>query len=92
MDEIIFEKPKPARAGRTSTKWLDALLPLIERPNEWARVKTTPTKQRAYALASELKRGVLRKPPGRWDFAGREAEDGKRGYVFACYLGSDEDA
>jgi hypothetical protein len=41
-DEIVWEDPPPPpRGGRLP--WRDRLKPLVERPNEWARVTTFPS-------------------------------------------------
>lgn len=86
--EIVFESPKSPRAGRMSSLWTKRLEPLTARPDEWARVLEVDTKQKAYAIASDLKRGVLRVPAGKWEFAGRQAEDGVKGFVYARFLGN----
>jgi hypothetical protein len=83
-DEIVWEDPPPAAPGGR-LPWRDRLKPLMERPNEWARVTTFPTIAVATSIAGPLRAGKFSLPEGRWDFTARELEDGS-GAIYARYL------
>lgn len=64
----------------------DALNALTARPGEWALVRTYSSPNSAGSLASQLRRGTRRTPPGRWDFEGRRLPDRTSG-LWARYNG-----
>jgi hypothetical protein len=84
--QIIWEDPPPG-PDRTR-RWERILAPLVEHPNRWARVTTTPGRT-ANVFASNLRRGRYHIPPGRWEFVSRKLDDGHTA-VYARYLGPDE--
>lgn len=96
LGEVRFE-PLPPRRRTSTTRsggvWVDRLLPLVERPDEWARVGAWPT-----STASRLKNGKILIPPGRWDFATREMDgEGEhapkgKAWLYACYLGPESES
>jgi hypothetical protein len=79
---IEWRDPSPRSRGGNSL-WCKLLGPLVERPNEWAMVRAYDVAQDAYQAVSRLRAGMLKTPPGRWEFAGRNGE------VFARYLGEE---
>lgn len=78
--EIVFRDP-PAPVGRSGT-WIYRLAPLLERPEEWARVRVYSSNRNASVAACQLRRGDNKLPPGRWQFVARKLE------VYARYMGS----
>jgi hypothetical protein len=84
-DEIVWEDPPPAAPGGR-LPWRERLKPLMERPNEWARVTTFPTIAAATSIAGPLSAGKFSLPKGKWEFTSRELEDG-RGAIYARYIG-----
>ncbi len=83
-EEIVWEDPPPAWRGI----WVTRLAPLVDRPNVWARVYTSPSKNSSLATASNLRKRTVLMPPGRWEVAYRRRDEG--GAVYARYLGPDE--
>lgn len=88
MSEIVWEDPPPHNRVSGHSIWLRRLTPLIEHPNRWARVAAFDSQSGAGSAAGHLKRGVLKSPPGRWEFVSRGI-DGKF-YVYARYLGPEK--
>jgi hypothetical protein len=87
-DGIVWCDPPTTRGKGV---WERCLVPLIEKPGQWARVAVKETMQAAYSCASSLSRRKVKLPPGRWEFAARHLpDDPKRGGVWARYLGPDE--
>lgn len=87
MDKIVYENPPPRQVGRVGF-WKEHLLPLVENPGKWARVRTSPSLQSARQTAFNLAAGRLKAPPGRWEF--RAATVGEDHVLFARYLGPEE--
>jgi hypothetical protein len=87
-DGIVWEDPpeilNPRNVLGRPPVWVTRLTPLIERPNEWARIAERPPGP-ARSLAGSLRKRQVRVPEGEWEFAAR-SRDGK-GYVYARYLG-----
>lgn len=87
--ELVWEEPPPRRIDRGPGSWVSRLLPLMERPGHWARVKEYDSHAMAAQIVSALRRRKCVPPAGQWEFTSR-AVDGK-GYVYARYLGPNED-
>jgi hypothetical protein len=85
---VIFE-PLPHRAygvrAARRAVWVARLEPLMDRPMEWARVATRPTRMGAAGAVNALKHGRLEAPPGKWEFAARTVDGEHR--VYARYMG-----
>lgn len=89
---ITWKEPGPSLRGgpgRQPGVWLERLQPLTAHAGRWAVIhtaeategtKATPA-QKASAIASQLKKGKLRAPEGKWEFTSRQGE------VFAKYVG-----
>ncbi len=84
--EVTFRDPPP-RKNRTD--WARLLTPLIDRPGEWAQVKSYAKPGTAYAAADNFRRGFVQMPapPDQWEFAVREL-DGAH-WLFVRFVGSD---
>jgi hypothetical protein len=91
-DEFVWSEPPPRHsAGGQPPKRESRLLPLMERPGQWARIAVTEKCGRAHSSASAMRRGKIKVPAGRWEFASRQLpDDPKPGGVWARYLGPDE--
>jgi hypothetical protein len=84
-DSVVWEQPPPRKDADRVGAWERRLMPLRERPGEWARVKDGLTERTAQTYASELRRTKrYRKPAGRYEFAARG------GAIYARYLGDGE--
>lgn len=81
MSEIVWEDPTPPSSGGPHGVWVKRLSPLLERPNEWARVHETPTRATAASTAQGLKHGRYRMPVGRFEFTIRA------NHIYVRYLG-----
>lgn len=79
MTNDVDWKAPPSR--KRDGAWVARLLPLMERPTEWALVATYETQTTASSTVGGLRKGRLRIPEGRWDFRSSGAD------VFARYLG-----
>ena len=77
-DGVVFEEPPRSSRGRRSGPWIDRLLPVKERPGEWARVMNFPENKRAGQRAVvNLKNGTYTRPPGGiWGFTSRRIDEG----------------
>lgn len=84
--QIVWEDPPPN--PREPGHWKRDLLPLTERPGQWARLRTTPGRA-AQATATNLTRGKYALPPGRWEFISRATGDGGTA-LYARYLGPED--
>lgn len=99
MAEPVWMDPPP-RSGQPTPRpsrrvWEPVLVPLMERPGQWARVREAANLSKAQALVSEARRATRGQssnviPPGRWEFAARAMEDG-RGAIFARYIGPEDE-
>lgn len=75
-------------------RWSDLLAPLMERPGQWAMVRTYDRANDAYQAANYLRgasNGTTRSrvPDGRWVFRSRQVDfDVAEWGVWAKYLGS----
>jgi hypothetical protein len=75
--------------------WASALAPLIDRPGDWALVRTYDRKPGAVDIVRSLRQaarglGTVRIPPGRWEFTQRRVRPGVDEWgVWARYLGED---
>ncbi len=86
-DGIVWEEPTPSnRGGQPAGKWVVLLAPLARCPGKWALIGVKSTGPVASTAASNLRRGTIQIPPGRWEFVGRSLPDGS-GAVYARYLG-----
>jgi hypothetical protein len=87
--EIVFEPlPPRGKRGRKGGIWIERLTPLMDYPNDWARIATGPYRNMV-RRAWLLNKRKLKMPEGRWEFASRKADE-DRGYLYARYLGPDE--
>lgn len=74
-------------------KWKDRLAPLLERPGEWALVRTYDRAESAHNAAGYLRGSAngstrSRVPPGRWLFRSRQVDfDVAEWGVWAKFLG-----
>jgi hypothetical protein len=90
MTAIRFEEPplsaRPPYSKRASTK--DAAL-LMERPGEWAVIREPASRMAAYAMAYQIRRGILAgfRPAGAFEAMGRTVNGTYR--VYARYIGTD---
>lgn len=81
VTDLVFCEPPSQR-----DTWTRRLLPLLDRPGEWARVAVYARSDRAYTAAKDLRRG--RCPlthEGRWDFVARGCDDRSGWGVWARY-------
>ncbi len=92
-DGIAWEEPAPSsnQVGQPAGKWVVLLAPLVRYPGKWARIDVKSTGPVASTAASNLRKGTIQVPPGRWEFAGRKLPDGTGG-VYARYLGPEDGA
>lgn len=74
-----------ARAGGI---WLRLLTPLMERPGQWAHLRTCPVHS-AYGTSASLTKRTYNIPPGRWEFCARSINK-TTGSVYGRYLGPEE--
>lgn len=65
-------RPSRAPAGTLLTKLTEVALS----PGRWARVARYPSPETAFSMASLLRTGRHRTPPGRWQFEARTDEQG----------------
>lgn len=78
---VKWQEP-PLRGPGT---WEARLLPLMERPGEWALVHETPSAGSARSARQQLVDGRFSVPQGEWEFTARKTNKG--GEVYARYLG-----
>ncbi len=64
--------------------WESRLLPLIDRPGEWAVVYETDKTATAHTIRNQLLAGRYGLPSGRWEFKARKT--GAGGKIYARYL------
>ena len=83
MSKIQWEDP-PIRTRGNSGIWVGWLEPLIEHPMRWAMLREYSKPRIAAASAYNLRRGMMKIPPGRWEFLSRKSK------VYARYLGPEE--
>jgi hypothetical protein len=79
--KAVFEPLPKANIGRRgSAGYAFILAPLVERPNEWARVRVFEKRYQANNTVTQLRRAFYSHPEGtkreEWEFAIREV-DGK---------------
>lgn len=81
---VKWEEPSVTGPG----VWEARLLPLIDRPDEWAVVYETDKPATAHVIRNQLIAGRYGLPnaEGAWEFKARKAGSG--GKVYARYLGS----
>lgn len=84
-DEPLWTDTPPRLRG----VWTDILTPLMAQPGRWAELKAYATADACYSTTGNLRRGLLVRPPGRWQFVARTTLDG-RFVVFGRYLGPEE--
>ena len=77
-DGVVWETPPThPGGGPTHFKWIPLLTPLMQRPNEWAKVDVRTRPALARAMAYQLRRHTrgletsVNIPPGRWEFTSR---------------------
>lgn len=88
---IVWADPEDVKP-RSRTLWRDRLLPVMERPGQWARVWEM-SHGSAWQVTAQLRRGIKPTPPGRWEFATRTStDDSSKAYVYARYLGPEDGA
>lgn len=91
-DGIVWEDPVEMNPRPTSIPWKERLGPLMEHPGQWARIHEV-SRSSAWQVAGHLRKGIKPTPAGRWEFAARvNPRDTRRGYVYARYLGPEDDA
>jgi len=94
MGDVVWEAPHP---GFGVGIWAPLLEPLMERPGEWARVRTYRRANPAYQAQKDLTRGANQTsktmvPPGRWEFkSGKLRPDDGLWAIWARYLGPGEE-
>ncbi len=81
---IVWMDPPPKQAG--GGRWIRRLVPLVDRPMQWALVETCVNANTSGSTAYNVRRGVVALPPGKWDATARKLDDGSYG-VFVRYLG-----
>lgn len=82
MEETSTVAWEPGYTGPIGrTRWPARLEPLKARPGMWAHVWTAANYARAHVTASNLRTGLLKTPPGRFEFAVDQLR------VLARYLG-----
>lgn len=92
MNKIVWEEPPPTnRYGDAEGRggvWIERLTPLMKRPNKWARVREMKTLVQVSSAATTLRKQIVKRPPGRWEFAARRVDN--KGVLYARYLGPEE--
>jgi hypothetical protein len=80
-DDVEFVEDVPPKAGGGT--WVNRLLPLLSKPNVWARIWVYENPDPAYKLQSNLQSRQVKipEPEHVWDFAARGCE------VYAVYRG-----
>lgn len=83
---LIFEDPR--RPLGRGIDWYATLEPLVERPGDWARVRTFSSSGGATNAMARLRERTVEipEPEGTWEFTTRAAEGGRR-HLYARYLG-----
>lgn len=89
MTEIVFEQPPPQKRRRGAPGVSERLLPLRERPGEWARVYGPAIPSNAYVWAARVRKGqhfpgIV---AGDYETVAREGDDGEW-FVWARYVGN----
>lgn len=84
MNDIEWRDPPSAYSGRKAGDWANVLLPLMERPGQWAMVRRYENKASCQASAYALRNRRLKYPAGSWEFVARDGE------LFVRYLGPEE--
>jgi hypothetical protein len=88
-EPVVWEDPPAPRTGAKGA-WVERLEPLMAQPGEWANLGRW-----SQSTASCLRRGVLRTPPGRWEFTVRHSHasktGGRKAILYARYLGPSEE-
>jgi len=79
--EFVGDVPPPRVGGEG--RWANQLLPLLKKPNVWAKVWTFDNSEQAYKLQSNLHRRQVQipEPEHVWEFVARGCE------VYAIYRG-----
>jgi hypothetical protein len=77
--EFVDDLPPPGSQGR----WVNRLLPLLDRPGVWALVNTCKNPKEAYKLQANLmsRQVFIPEPDHVWNFAARGCE------VYGVYRG-----
>lgn len=80
-EKVEFVKELPRAGGQQG--WTNQLLPLLSRPNVWARIWVFDNPEQAYKLQSNLHRRQVKipEPEHVWEFSARGCE------VYAIYRG-----
>lgn len=78
--EFVDELPARFHGG---TSWANRLMPLLDKPNVWARVQIFDVPEQAYKAQSNLQQRQVKipEPEHVWEFAARGCE------VYAVYRG-----
>jgi hypothetical protein len=80
--ELEFVQDLPRKRGNVG-KWMNILMPLLKKPNQWALIWTAESPQQANKLQSNLHARMLLipEPEHIWQFSARGQE------VYAVYRG-----
>jgi hypothetical protein len=85
---LLWEEPPDMPLGRRSHYkglWLELLAPLLHHPGRWARVKEYTGFNAAYCAAANLRKRVVKRPEGRWEFAAKMVSKEGEPAAFALY-------
>lgn len=87
--DIVWEEPPTTTRPRTSI-WEEGLLPLVDRPGQWARIyEGHLATARGYTSNLNKRRFSIPHPDHEWEFQSRQEKvDGKPvGKIWARYIG-----
>lgn len=82
-----WEEPPTGGPGRGRAAWVERLTPLMAEPGRWAVVASYPLARRSAAstMRSNLTRGLVLVPAGKWEFVSRSTDT--EANVYARYIG-----
>ncbi len=84
MSAIVWEDPEthaPLKARAPAGSWMPVLTGLQEKPREWGMIREYDNLDQARSAASNLRRGIIKKPAGLFEFKAN------RGRLYGRYLG-----
>ena len=85
MNEVVWKDPPPSPRFGSDFSWPETLSVLVERPGQWALVKTYDSATSAQSVKTYLRKSKTIQKLGRFEFTVRSA--GEKGELYARFLG-----